>query len=303
MELRDIEYFAIVAEHGHLGRAAEALGLSTPALSKSLRRLEKAMQAKLVTRTPKGVELTTEGSALLAHVRPLRLSLHDITREIADLSEGRSGHLRLGCLPGAADDLLPTAFRALLSDAPGVTVSVTVAGDAVLVPALRNGQLDLAVVNLATPPYEGIIQEHLYEDEFVVYASTDHRLAKLHHVKIADLAQERWAFPTLDGISHKWINRVFEDNGLPPPRVTLVGGPMQIRLQAIGSSHLLGFAPRRIVRQVASRLRLAEVPVKGPTCTRHMGVGYRKDAYLSPVARRFIEVLKTAAKAIAAGSK
>jgi len=61
MELRDIEYFAVVAEHGNLRRAAESLGLSQPALSKSLRRLEKSMAAKLVKRTPKGVELTAVG--------------------------------------------------------------------------------------------------------------------------------------------------------------------------------------------------------------------------------------------------
>jgi len=53
MELREIEYFAVIAEHGHLGRAAEVLGLSQPALSKSLRRLEQALQAKLVKRTSK----------------------------------------------------------------------------------------------------------------------------------------------------------------------------------------------------------------------------------------------------------
>lgn len=300
MELRDIEYFATVAEHGHLGRAAEALGLSQPALSKSLRRLEKEMRAKLVTRTPKGVELTAEGGVLLSHVRPLRLSLQDVARKIAELGQGRSGHLRLGSAPGAADYLLPTAFGVLLSDTPGVTVSVTVEPEPVMMAALRNGQLDLAVTRLAAPPYESVIQEHLYEDDFVVYASADHRLAGLQQVEIADVAQEGWAFPAVDGVICKWAHRVFEDNGLAPPRVTLVGGPMQIRLQAIGSSHLLGIAPKHIVRQIASRLRLTEIPVKELAWTRHVGVGYRSDAYLSPVARRFIDILKISAKNIAA---
>ena len=62
--LRDIEYFPVVAKHGHLGRAADALGLTQSALSKSLRRLEQAMQAKLVRRTSKGMALTTVGVAL-----------------------------------------------------------------------------------------------------------------------------------------------------------------------------------------------------------------------------------------------
>src|SRR6267143_6082115 len=54
MELRDIEYFAVIAEHGHLGRAADVLGLSQPAFSKSLRRLEQALQVKLVKAHPEG---------------------------------------------------------------------------------------------------------------------------------------------------------------------------------------------------------------------------------------------------------
>src|SRR5215471_10219627 len=96
MQLRDIEYFAVVAEHAHLGRAADALGLSQPALSKSLRRLEEALQAKLVRRTPKGVELTPEGSVLFLRVRELRLSLQGVAREVAEVGEGRVGYLRIG---------------------------------------------------------------------------------------------------------------------------------------------------------------------------------------------------------------
>src|SRR3954463_8741280 len=110
MEWRDIEYFAVLAEHGHLGRAAEALGLSQPAVSKSLRRLEQALEVKLVKRTPKGVELTAEGSALLLGVRGLRLSLQDVAREVKDVGEGRIGRLRVGVGESIGEYLLPAAF-------------------------------------------------------------------------------------------------------------------------------------------------------------------------------------------------
>ena len=96
MDLRDIEYFAVIAEHGHLGRAAEALGLGQPALSVSLRRLEKSAEAKLVKRTPKGVELTDVGRALLTHVGRLQLAREDLARELSDLAHGQAGHLRVG---------------------------------------------------------------------------------------------------------------------------------------------------------------------------------------------------------------
>src|SRR3954463_8014867 len=118
MELRDIEYFAVIAEHGNLGRAADALGLSQPALSKSLRRLEQATHVKLVKRTPKGVELTAEGSVLLLRVRELRLSLQSVAREIADVSQGRVGHLRTGVGPSIPEQFLSDAFTTLLKDAP-----------------------------------------------------------------------------------------------------------------------------------------------------------------------------------------
>lgn len=117
MELRDLEYFAVIAEHGHLGRAADALRLSQPALSKSLRRLEQLLDVKLVNRTAKGVELTPEGSMLLLRVRELRLSLQSVAREIADMSQGRAGHLRVGVAPFVSEELLSNAFAVLLKDA------------------------------------------------------------------------------------------------------------------------------------------------------------------------------------------
>lgn len=66
------DLISIDAEYGHPGRAAEALRLSQSALSKSLRRLEQEVRAKLVKRTPKGDEMTAEGSTLLSRVRRLQ---------------------------------------------------------------------------------------------------------------------------------------------------------------------------------------------------------------------------------------
>ena len=109
MNLRDIEYFAVVAEHGNLGRAAEALGLGQSALSKCLRRLEQSAQAKLVRRTPKGVDLTAAGVALLSHVRRLRLALDDVAHEVADVGQGRAGQLRIGTGAGLGEQLLAPA--------------------------------------------------------------------------------------------------------------------------------------------------------------------------------------------------
>ena len=96
------------------------------------------------------------------------------------------------------------------------------------------------------------------------------------------------------------LHRAFEDSGLAPPRIAMVTSSVSLRLNVVAYSDLLGLLLRRLVRQAAPRYRLAELPVKELTWRLDSSVSYRKGAYLSPTARRFIEILKSTAKKIAA---
>jgi len=292
MRLRDIEYFAVMADHGNVRRASEALDLSPGALSKSLHRLEKAVQAKLFDRTPKGVELTTVGSAFLSQVRRLRLTYEDMAREAVDLAQGRAGHLRIGTSP-ADCELLTAACTGLLSEAQKVTFEITVMDNDVIVPLLQDGKLDLVFNFIPASPYPGLEQEHLFDDEFVVYASADHRLARKRHVSMADLAPEGWVMGMANQKPRQILVRVFEENGLPAPRFVVQTRSVRIRLQVIADSRLLGFGPRRLVQNAAARFRLKVLPANELTWPRPVGVMYRKDAYLSPAARRLIELFSS----------
>lgn len=300
-QLRDIEYFSVVAEHGNLGRAAEVLGLSQPALSKSLRRLEKSMEAKLVKRTFKGVELTPVGAALFSHVRRLRFALDDVTREVADLTHGRTGHLRIGSSPALAIHFLPAACATLLKEAPRVTFKVTALDREAGLSALRHGELDFIVQTLEASRRDDLAEEYLFEVEFVVYASTGHRLAKKQQVTLADLAREQWAVMDSSAIPVQRLRQVFLDARLPPPEITVESNALPLRQSVVASSDLLGLAAKSLVPEAAARIGLVQIPVKGWTYTRPTGVIYRKDAYLSPAAKRFIEILKATAKEITAG--
>jgi DNA-binding transcriptional LysR family regulator len=295
-QLRDIEYFSLVAEHGNLGRAAEALGLSQPALSKSLRRLENSMEAKLVKRTFKGVELTAVGAALFSHVRRLRFALDDVTREVADLTHGRTGHLRVGTAPSLSIHLLPAACAALLKEAPRVTFTVTVLDRETALSVLRQGELDFTLHALQPSRREDLAEESLCEEELVVYASMGHRLAKKRQVTLADLARERWTVAASSAVPVQRLRQAFLDAGLPPPEIAVESNALPLRLELLASSDLLGLTAKSAVRDAAARSGLAEIPVKGWTYTRPAGVIYRKDTYLSPTARRFIEILKATAR-------
>ena len=298
LEARDLEYFAVVAGHGNLRRAADVLGLSQPALSKSLRRLEKSAGTKLVKRTPKGVELTAVGSALLGHARRLRLSFDDIEREIRDLVQGRAGHLRIGAAPVTVEHPLSPACAALLKDAPKLTLQITIGTNDVLLPALRSGELDLLVSAVPAASFDDLVQEPIYADEFVIYASANHRLAGGKRLTVSDLAGERFKLPPPGTIAAQTLRRLFEEGGFRLPVATIELPSVFTMFHLVACSDVLGFGSRREVHEWARRFRLVELNVKGLPWIRTIGASYRKDAYLSPATHRLIDLLKSTVREI-----
>lgn len=290
MELRDIEYFGVIAEHGNMRRAAEALGLSPPALTKSLRRLETSMEARLAQRTGKGVRLTPMGEALAAQAKRLRLTLQDITREASDLNHGRSGHLRIGAGPTDCE-LLPAACTRLMAEAPRLSIDITISDNDELVPLILDGKLDLALNTVPPQLYEGIEHIHVVDDEYVAFASASHPFTRKRRLALADLVTQRWASSTADYRPKQILLRAFSERGLPAPRFVLQSRSVRLRLQIISTSALLGFGPKRMVEMAAAPLALKVLRVTDLTLPRTMGVMYRKGAYLPPAATRLIQLL------------
>jgi len=291
MEFRDIEYFGVIAEHGNMRRAAEALGLTPPALSKSLRRLESSMEVKLVERTGKGVRLTSLGAVLATQARRMHLTLKDITREVSDLNGGRTGHLRIGAVP-ADCEYLPAACTRLMSESPKLTIDITISDNDELVPMIREGELDLSLGYIPPMPYDGIEQVHVLDDEYVAYASARHPLAKKGRLNLSDLVGEVWTISTANIRPKQLLKQAFADRELPEPRFAMQTRSTRLRLQFIARSRLLGFGPRRTAEMAATSFDLRILPVKELTWPRPVGVMYRKGAYLPPAARRLVELLK-----------
>lgn len=296
MEARDLEYFVVVAEVGNLRRAAETLNLSQPALSKSLRRLEQSAGTKLVKRTPKGVELTPVGVALLSHARRIRLSFDEIARELTDFTQGHAGQLRIGSAPVLLRQLLSPACIQLHKESPKVKMYISIASNDQLLPSLRRGELDVVICGIPAQPYEDLIQERLYEDNFIVYASKAHRLAGKKRVAIRDLVNEKWALMHSGTFARKKLQQALEDNGAGPLRVVMESAALAPRLDLVASSDVLGFSPWRNIRDFSARLGLIKLHVSGLHSTNIIGVSYRRDTHQFPLARRFVEIVKKKAR-------
>jgi DNA-binding transcriptional LysR family regulator len=187
-----------------------------------------------------------------------------------------------------------------MKETPKVTVAVSVAATTdTLLPALRKGDLDIVVNHVLRTTPDDLVLESLWNDEFVVYASTRHPLAKRRTVKLADLAHERWASTAASAYTAlQSLQLTFEERGLPPPRISLTSDSVMLRHRTVAATGLLGIGSRGIVEANAADVGLRIIPVRDMKWIRPVAVFYRKDAYLSPAARRFIEILKATARHI-----
>lgn len=289
LDLRDLRYFEVIAELGHMGRAAKALFRTQPALTGCVRRLEETLGTELFERAGRGIRLTAAGEALLARARSLRIASQDAVREIGDLGKGLAGLVRMGTVPTVARFLLPPLCREIIKRAPGITLKMVVGHNDVLRTALNAGELDIVVAFSARP--EADLAAHvIFEDDVVVVASHTHPIFR-GRARLKDLLGYRWVLGGAGVATRQWLEHAFTSRGLDPPVVQIETNLILMLPPLIEQSNLLTFVSRRHLG-AARGSSLREVRFKETTMRRRFAVTYRKDSYLSPAARRLVELLR-----------
>ena len=292
MDLRDLRYFEAIAELQHLGRASARLHRTQPALTSSVRRLEAACGAALFEKAGRGIRLTEAGHVLLKWAQRMRFDVEDARRELAAIGAGLSGHVRIGIVPTAAQFLLPAVARQLLQEAPGVTLHTVVGLVGALTPQLHAGELDMLVGSeVAAAP--GYVSRRLAEDTIVVAASSRHEILRKRPT-LRDLTDYPWALQPAGAPTRDWLDHTFDRKGLPRPRVQVESTMLLMLPTLIVQTGLLSFISRHHLQGRAAIPGLKEVPVAGAAMRRRMVVTYRANSFLSPAARRLVELFASA---------
>ncbi|RRH84620.1 LysR family transcriptional regulator [Variovorax beijingensis] len=290
MDLRDLQYFEVIAELEHMGRASQRLHRTQPALTSCVRRLEEACGAALFERTGRGIRLTAAGKALLKWAQRTRFDVESARREIGDIGRGLAGNIRIGIVPTAAQFLLPPAARELISEAPGITLRTTVALGDILTPLLRAGEIDLMVGTEGTRE-PGFTSKLLAEDPIVVAATSSHEIFKKTRPTLKDLAGYRWVLQPPGAPTRDWLDQTFDRSHLPRPQVQVESTMLLMLPSLIDETGLLSFISRLHLQEGRSGAALREVKVRGVTMRRRMVVTYRESGYLSPAAQRLVVLL------------
>jgi DNA-binding transcriptional LysR family regulator len=158
VELTPLRYFSAIARAKHMTRAARALGVSQPALSAAVRKLEEEVGAALLDRTGRGVELTAAGAAFLGFAEEAIRSAEGGRRAVRELVGLESGSIRVGGGATATAFVLPAVVSALRRQHPGLRFYVREAGSTAIADAVISGELDLGIVTL---PLRKADAEHL----------------------------------------------------------------------------------------------------------------------------------------------
>ncbi|WP_272903900.1 LysR family transcriptional regulator [Pseudomonas petrae] len=167
----DLVYFSTVATAGSLARAAERLGVSQPALSKSMQRLERRLGVKLLSRSSRGIEVTDAGAAFLLRSRAISRELEVALQEARDVAGGQAGLLRIGSTPAAANFALSALLPRLIEERPAARVNFVSGFSDALLDAVANGDVELALLPLPERMDSSLDMLHLLEDDYQMWST------------------------------------------------------------------------------------------------------------------------------------
>ncbi|SDM39085.1 LysR family transcriptional regulator [Allokutzneria albata] len=173
MEVRQLRYFVAVAEREHFGRAAEALRIVQPAVSKQVARLERELGLTLFDRSHRRVRLTPDGQAFLVHARRALRGIDRAAAAAAEIAAGNTGLLRVGSSI-VFSPRIEAALAAVRDAHPGITLQVTSSASTTdQLAALAANDLDAAFV-AAPPDTPGVRIHHLWDEPLLATVPADH---------------------------------------------------------------------------------------------------------------------------------
>ncbi len=301
LDVRRMQVLRAVVTSGSITAAATNLGYTPSAVSQQVAALERQARTPLLERVGRGVRPTAAGRLLTERAEVIGRHLADAELALADLREGRTGHLSVRYFVTAGQALIPPAVAVLRREHPGVQLDLKLDFPGP-VPEVVRGEADVAICVLpADPaPVPGARLVHLLDDPYRLVLPRAHRLAGRRVIDLSELAEEPW-------VGNEW-----------PP-----GPCVQVVLDSCAAA---GFDPGFVVESenytcaqgfVAAGLGVSLVPLLG--VERHPGVVVRRvrrpepvrvihavvreSVAEAPAVRCLLDALASAAKSVAAGNR
>jgi DNA-binding transcriptional LysR family regulator len=298
MELRHLRYFARVAETLNFTKAATALRVAQPALSRQIQDLEDEIGVDLLTRGPRGVTLTAEGKLFLSEVQSILSATDSAVEKVRALARGEYGTLHVGYAPTPSTEVLPKALATFRARVPRVTVKLhDLSGDEMAV-GLRDGTLEIA---LMVRPLEenitGLIFEPLLSYPMMVACSHDHPFKKLRRVSVKQLRDQKLIVLRRDDYSdyHHLLSQIFAQETKLPAIAAECDSASSLITELEGG-HGVAILSKVMKSSIGSRLIMR--PLHGTEVDIDVGLCRAMKGDVTPAGEKFCEFVRQAAREV-----
>ncbi|MBO7743215.1 LysR family transcriptional regulator [Paenibacillus sp. MWE-103] len=291
MNLYGLIVFHHVAATGSVTKAAEALGISQPAVTAHVRNMSAELGQALLAPKGRGIFLTEAGSRLAAHAARLYALQREIARDMNAYAAGAAGELRLAATSLAASFLLPELLAAYRETHPGVAIALRTLRPDDALEALRRYDADAAFVSGGCRNHPGLFGQVLREEELWFVAAPHHPLAG-RRVPFRTIANEPFVMRELDCDASEQLAALCEVRGMPMPRGAIQVSGAHEALHAAAAGIGLALMSALEARKAVGRGELARVKAEGVELRSPVMLYTRAEEDLPPQAARFLGMLK-----------
>jgi DNA-binding transcriptional LysR family regulator len=300
LKLHDVRVLMSVVEAGSMAKAAQHLGTSQPAVSRSIADLEHTLGVRLLERGAWGVEPTQYGEAIIRRGVAVFDELRQGVKDIEFLADPTAGELRVGCPePIAAGPVLAVINR-LTRQHPRIVFHVATGNAPSIYRGLMERTIEVGITRVTGPLDQEVLRvENLFDDVLVVAAGARNPLTRRRRIELAELLDERWVMPLSDSFSTALATEAFREHGLEPPHATVITPSQILRNRLLITAGFLTFI-HGFALAIPSKLpTIRPLPVAMPNTRRPIAIITLKKRVLSPLAESFIQNIRSIAQPLA----
>ena len=269
LRLRDLHVFFTVAQSGSMAKAAAQLGVSTPTVSEVIADLEHGLGVRLLDRSPKGVEATRYGQALLKRTTVVFDELKQSIKDIEYLEDPASGEIRIACALAIAFTVIPHVFERFTERYPRVVLhfdEVTASAATRDYRELRERKYDL-ILERGSPTEtevraaDDLNIETLFDDQLVIVAGSKNKWAtRRRKIDLAELVNEPWIMQAPHSWNHRVLSEAFRARGLAMPRASLVTLSMSVITHFLAGGRFITSMPRSVAHFKSLKILPLDLP-------------------------------------------
>src|SRR3954447_6954762 len=291
MELKHLQYFTEVVKHGSFSKAAKYLYISQPNISNVIKDLEEELDAKLLIRTTRKLELTDLGRLLFQYGQQVSQTLQQFYQELDDTKNSKKGHVKIGIFPMIGTKFFTKIISEFHKQYPEISVRFVEDGANNLKKVLMEGDLDLIVM-----PYP--IDEELFDfypflkGDLRILVHQRHPLANNESVKWSELRDESFIIFREGFTIHDTILEECERLGFEP-NIICETSQWNFMMEMVSINQGITILPQSQFNEIENNnLNFKILPLVEPEKNWHLGLVWRKEGYLSFATRTWIQFLK-----------